>query len=500
MTTTRLARNDRLFTNRRIMSRGLTGKMSAVSLAAASTVLGMDPSTTGLSISMRIGLAAAFDQFRILIPNIASSQVAGITGRAGFPTRMGLFSSGAPTGITGAPAATNGGPQSGGNAFAQIFNTTTNDDTRFLPITFGNGGASATLPAAPDATNYQPSWTASDWLTAPSQPRTAETDGTTGVRPLIDIRLYFPASAGSITIAGSGSGSDVSQNGWGLLAENDPTVLSNPGARGGRGWRSWVANVDMTQTANDNAQWLTPNYTTPASAVASTTPTTLNWTVPIIVQYRSTIDAIQVMGGGDSIWEGIGSTANFDSFLYKAIRAVHTEQVPVEYCPVVMPGLQVSGGKQHVPRAVEALIDLVQPTLLVVQSASVNDYNSTQIAWLPYAGPATRGRYQRLALKNRSKLIVGNFAPTNYTSHAYGSSDSLRVADNSALAADATANGYQSIDLSSAFSPSGSTSNGQLQPDASLTLDGIHPNEAGHLALQTPTQAALASAITDLTT
>lgn len=421
----------------RILTRSLTGRSNAVDATtnAFGTGAGL---VTGLCEHQRIVTAGHFDAVRIAIPNMHTSAVTNVLAMAGVSTSLGDWNTVAPTANnTGQATAASPAPTETVSASPGVWRRLTWD-----------AATSATLPAAIDATNLVPSYTWSDWCPIASVNRT---DG--GTLPVLDIRLFIPAAAGFITLAYTG----VSNNAWAVAGRDDLFT-------GGRAYRVWNQDVDGVTTA--------------ASFTATTTNPML---VPILVQYRSRVPGRCVMSLGDSIYEGTaGTTYPSNNFVWQAVVSRSTLNAPIEYCSMNAAG----ASSIQLGQRAEYMLPSIRPSIVVAEPASVNNFGTALGTRVQQEGAGSAGLYQSLCYDVGSTLVMGSMLPVTTAGKAWGTTDSQRVTLNATLQSRAYPNGYTWMDLGVVMD--GVTTGGQVQPAASLIhSDGIHPNDAGQMALAT---------------
>jgi len=431
----------------RILTRSLTGRSNAVS--AASNAFGTGGAlVTGLCQHQRVVMAGHFDAVRIAIPNMHTSAVSSVLAMVGVSNALGAWN-------TVAPSANNTGQLTA--ASPAPTETVSASPGVWRNLTF-SGASSATLPAAVDATNLLPSFTWSDWAPIYSVDRT---DG--GTLPVLDVRMFFPVAAGSMTLAYTG----VSNNAWAIAGRDDLYT-------GGRAYRVWNQDVD--------------GVTTPDSF---TTATTQPMVVPILIQYRSRAAGWAVTSLGDSIYEGTaGATYPANNFVWKACVSLSSLSTPVEYCSLNAAGASTI---QLIKRA-QSLLPELTPSILLAQSASVNNFGTSLGSRVQQEGRGTGGVLQSLTSRSGTALVLGSMFPVTNAAKAWGTTDSQRVTLNATLATQSGTDGYTWLDYGPAYD--GATKVGQGEPAAALISgDGIHPNDAGQTALSAPTKQAISMAM-----
>lgn len=425
----------------RILSRCMTGRSNAVALS--NVLFPANSNINGMTLHYRLGLAADFDSVRIIIPNMHTSAVAGVTCAVGVSAALGAWSGAAPiannTGAATAAAPTN----------TESVNTS---GGVFLTAKF-QGASSATLPIATDATNLVPSWTQTDWLPIKSLARSDS-----GAFPLLDVRLYWPAGS-TATVAYTGA----SNSAWAMWGRDDVVT-------GGRVYRVWAMDAEAIAT--------------PANFTAATTSA---FHTPIIIQYRSKVTGKTVSVLGDSIYDAHNVTYTNNGFAWQSILEKSTATAPIELCNLCAPGLNTL---KMVERA-QALMQLIQPAVIVAQSNSLNNYGTSLGARVQQHGEGTAGSMLGISYDCGSALVLGSMFPVTNVAKAWGATDSQRVTINTNLGA--RTDDY--VWLNWGPTVDGVVTNGQVEPIAGLIQgDGIHFNDAGHTAMITPFSAALTSA------
>ncbi|MCZ9884045.1 SGNH/GDSL hydrolase family protein [Arthrobacter sp. B2a2-09] len=280
-------------------------------------------------------------------------------------------------------------------------------------------------------------YTATDWIAISSIPRT---DG--GTNPLLVARAYMNATA---TLPVYGAGVDNFTN-WATRTD-------------GRIWCSrQQPGVQVT------------------SGFTSTTNTNNN---PIVgFQYLTKGKVITVAGCGDSITDGRGTYLN-EGFILPAIDALSSMSgTAYEYMNCGWSGQAM---QTFAERAIDILQSSIKPDVLVLPGASPNDVATTIAQANIDAFKYFRNRVIAEARKVGVPVIAWTWLPSNTAVKNYGATDSLRVAYNAELMAMAG----KGLFVADAATPiNGTTSGGQIQMGATLTADGIHPNDAGNALIR----------------
>lgn len=420
----------------------MTGRSNAVALSDA--LFPANSNVNGLTLRYRIALAAEFDAVRIIIPNMHSSAQAGVKVALGVSAALGAWNTTAPT-ANNTGAATAAAPS----------NTEAVSPAGAALIQAGfEGAATGTLSAAPDASNQCPSWTPTDWVPIKN---IARSDG--GTFPLLDLVLTYPAGA-TASMAYTGA----SNSAWALWGRDD--LFS-----AGRVWRVWMDDGDGI-----------------ASPAGFTNATTSPAFVPVIVQYRSKTRGVSLVAFGDSIIDAHNVTYPGNGFLWQAAIAMSSASRPVELCSMCAPGATTL---QQMERA-EMVLPLLKPSVMFVQSASVNSFGASLGARAQQHGEGTVGTALALAAEHGSAVVIGSMLPVNNAAKAWGATDSQRVLLNTNLRA--RDDDFVFLDFGSTVD--GVTTSGQIEPLASLVQgDGIHLNDAAHSAMAVPARAAVELAL-----
>ncbi len=426
---------------RRIQSRALTGRCKALALTDGTfTAFAPNANTNGLTLYNRIALATDADAVRILIPNMHTSTVAGVKVGLGLTTSAGTWSGSPPAG-SGAAGQTTVKPTR-----TEVVNTSAGD---LLVATF-NAASSVTLPAAIDATNLVPSYTATDWMLISTVART----DTVGAFPLVDVAIEYPAGV-TATLAYNGSGY-TAWSAWG----NESLTLTD-----GRIWRAWAQDV--------------LGVTTPANFTQTNVST---YICPVIVQYRSrTTGAVTVLNLGDSVWDGTGATQQNDSFVKRSVHALHTTANPIELCNLSVPG---ASNFMNCERAAY-VVPLVNPAVFSFQWGSINQVSGATMSARQYQhGYGAFGAMMSIASANDCVPLTGSFLPVTIGAKNLGATDSLRVTMNAEIKRQAALDPSEVVYVDFGPAYDGITTGGQVEPIVALVVaSDVHPSDAGHAAL-----------------
>lgn len=436
-------RGDIVYGKSSLMTRCITGRANAV--ATSSLIWTGSALVTGLTQHQRHVLATHFDAVRIAIPNMHTSTVAGVKVAFGVSTSLGAYSS-APT--------TNSG--TGTTSASPAPTETVSSALGVWRQALFNGATSATLPVAVDAANIYPSWTWTDWTQIASVDRT---DG--GTLPVLDLRIFIPVAAGSITTGWTGGTNQA----WSIWGRDDLIT-------GGRVCRVWNQDVD--------------GIATPASF---TTTTTYGVMIPIMLQYMSRSTGATILVLADSIGEAsTGGTYTNNSFVWQAALGHNS---PVEVCNYGFAG----GSSIQVTQRVQPMIDQIQPTHILGVASSTNNFGTTLGARVSGETGGTIGVLAAMAKRVDAQLGLYEFLAVTNAAKAYAATDSFRVAGNTLAETRAGQIGARWVDLGAIWDGSAHAS-GQIEPSASLVnADGVHPNDAGHVAFKTPVASWLSATV-----
>lgn len=300
-------------------------------------------------------------------------------------------------------------------------------------------GGSATFSAPARLNTERVSITWCDWVEAPSLERT---DG--GIRPILLYRYEFPVG----------------------------TVVSYP-TNGTAGWRDASSSPRLLTT---NVQAVSGVTDKAAFTNGNNTESTTSIVVPI-VQYVTKAKGRQWIIGGDSVAEGVGATPACYGYVQRALLELSTPQAPVEYFNAAL-------HSQQPPIYSNSLADwvsTVKPTAATYQGFSINQVTNS---------PAGSG----MNANDRKRMILGlgvataaldgiptllmEGLPCNASFKAVGAGDQGRLDFNNLELPKYTAMKVVK-GLADAFS--GATVNGQIQYLASVSSDGVHPNQAGSI-------------------
>ncbi len=423
----------------KLLARSPFGRGSAVSTAGNNFGTG-GALAVGLTQRHKIALAGHFKAVRIGIPNIHTASISGVLAAVGVSAAAGAWASSAPT-VNNTGQAT---------AAIPVPSETVSSAGVWRGLTF-DGAASGTLAAAPNASNLTTSWTWSDWAPIKSVSRT---DG--GVLPILDLSIFVPTAAGSITLAWTGA----SNNAWAMLGREDISL--------GKFWRVWNQDVD--------------GVTTPANFTQTTTTPQI---IPVIVQYLSDVGGVTVFALGDSNFEAsAGATYPWLSFGFQASSALSSLQFPVEFCSLGCPGattLQLLNKSRK-------LFPELREGVLLAQIASINNFGTTLGARTFQEGVGHYGSVEAAIKDTELVPVYTTMHPVTTAARAWGTTDSQRVALNSWLLSEVSKQ-RSVFDMGQTLD--GVLSGGQIQPkETIISTDGIHFNDLG--------QATLAGALREI--
>jgi len=303
-------------------------------------------------------------------------------------------------------------------------------------------GASSITQAA--GTANRPAITLSDWIPLNS---IARADG--GVYPLLHLRIFQPAANVNITKWSPSGATDWMQE-----------------SSDGRIYRVMY---------RDSADYI-------ANKAGFNSPVSAPRQVPLAIRYRARGTVRTLMLVGDSIGAGLGASNQLDGYVNKLRNTLSSGAAPVELCNLGWAG---QSSANYSGRALDVLSAGIVPTWLLYHAYSPNDS----------AGPLTDAQINAqksqmveviaAAFSAGAAPVIANGMPTNTASKNWGSSDSLRVALNAALAA---MPGVTVADISTPVS--GAVSSGQVQIASGMTTDNIHPSDAGHAAMAAAARSA----------
>ena len=282
-------------------------------------------------------------------------------------------------------------------------------------------------------------YTVSDWTSISS---VARSDG--GTFPLIVVRAFISSNA-SLPVYGNGTDD-----------------FTNWASRTG-------GHICISRAMTGDG------ITTPSNFVSTTN---LSQSPIVGIQYLARGKVVTVMACGDSITEGQG-TYKGEGFILPACEALSSMTgTAIEYSNTGWSGQTMA---QFAERCIDLLESEVRPDVFVFPSGSPNDQVSTVTAAEIQSFQSFRARILAACQRAGVRPVIWTWLPSNTAARPYGSSDSLRVADNTAVLGLA-ARGILVADTSTAFS--GVTSGGQVQILAGATSDDIHPNDTGNPLLR----------------
>ena len=335
---------------------------------------------------------------------------------------------------TGIKAAAGVAAQAGAHLSTQSFTPDT-----WVDFTW-SAASSVTMAAGATA---RPSITISDWMPLNSVDRT---DG--GTFPLLHIRVFQPAANTNITKLSAGSFA------W-MQTAADGRIYG----------AMYKDGSDMIATKG--------SFTAPADAPRF---------VPFAIRYRARGAVRTLMCVGDSIAAGHGATNVLDGYTNKLRQALSSTGAPVEFCNL---GWSGQASVDYYKRALDVLSAGIVPTWLLYHAYSPNDSSGPLTAAQINAQKSQMVEVIAAAFSAGAAPVIANGMPTNTASKNWGSSDSLRVALNAALAA---MPGVNVADISTPIS--GTVSSGQVQIASGMTTDNIHPSDAGHSAMAASARSA----------
>lgn len=281
------------------------------------------------------------------------------------------------------------------------------------------------------------SYTTTDWIPVASIPRT---DG--GTKPLVVIRAYMQASA---TLPCYGNGVDDFRN-WATRTDG----------------RIWVAR----QQAG-------------VAVTSGFTDTTNRLQSPIVgVQYLSRGRVITVAGLGDSITDGRGTYLG-EGFILPAIEALSDiNGTAYEYMNCGWSGQDFATFGE---RTIDVAQSIIKPDVIVMPAGSPNDIVSTIAQANIDSFRWRRNRVITAAKQMGIPIVLWTWLPSNVSVKSYGATDSLRVAYNAEVLAQAS-RGVMVVDT--AIAMNGNATGGQMEMSSLVQTDGIHPDDRGNAILR----------------
>lgn len=315
--------------------------------------------------------------------------------------------------------------------------------------------ASATGVLTKSATSARRNFIISDWIPIRSVPRT---DG--GKYPLFVVRMNV--DDGQIVVLGNGTQTFTA---WATQPD---------------GLISRMRHVTFAADLSNSGLW---NQMSSGNATAS------NGSPIAGLIYNCEGMVVNIGAWGDSITEGQGTRIGEGWGLPAALALSNNAQgVTFEFSNFGWSGQTMSQIYQNV---VDTLANGIVPDVAVVPSGSPNNIGNRAIvqtdidgaAGAPF-GPVIQTRALiSAALLNAPRHIEPiwwTWLPTNSAVNNYGTSDSIRRADNDNVRAWAT-RGVIVADFDAKLA--GVTTGGQVQMLAGSTTDNIHPNDTGNALL-----------------
>jgi lysophospholipase L1-like esterase len=310
-----------------------------------------------------------------------------------------------------------------------------------VTVTFDNGSATSTIPAA--AANRR-SYKVSDIIDASAVEAVDRDDG--GTLHLINARHYTAQAAASISTIGDGT--DDYTN-WRTVADG----------------RLWVSRqMNGNQTATIGSGW-------------STTDISQTTIAGFIFYYEGQVVSIGVTG--DSTAFGFGSTnkgAGLVSWLAGRYQGVGG--VAVETINIARSGASTDAYKYGIADLIAAGI---VPDVMLMGGGTINDLSPTVAA-------ANVRKWRRwLTIQMAQCWDAGcvpvpmTVPPTTSAAKAMAATDALRVAHNADLMS-WRARGQPVIDLSAAVGGSATGTGGQIEPSVAAAADGVHPTAEAYAA------------------
>jgi lysophospholipase L1-like esterase len=217
--------------------------------------------------------------------------------------------------------------------------------------------------------------------------------------------------------------------------------------------------------------------------------------IPFIIEYMPRIGSapLTLTCYGDSITEGAGATVRGYGWPYLVQSAISSQSRPVEVCNLAMGSATMA----QIASRIEATAPSLRPELAIVSAFSPNGVSAPTYSWASTA----RSQFQALqrALHGLSAVesAVVIFSGVPMLSQA-----GEPASGNKDLNAEGAANlnRYMGLVLSSpwptidAYNPLAGPpdADGQITFGTGMTADGVHPSDAGHAAIASAAQRAIA--------
>ncbi len=305
-----------------------------------------------------------------------------------------------------------------------------------------DGATSIAIPAR--TASGRPSVTYSDWINV------------TGVqqltgRALFPCHIRFYIATGPFSVSGANT----------ALTEIAPNVANALGR--------YVFTFNKT-----GGNYATTNQT------GFTTPSATNLSPSLELEFLSTTGVLNVMGIGDSIMHGVGGTTSLTSYAHYAIRNTSSTGLPIFWKNYAVPS---TTSAQFLVRLQDAITAGDRPDVLLYSPFTPNDGT-------PDVFTIAAQRFRLVQVLNICKqygiipLIVTSVPNTAAAWDA--AADNLRKAFDIEMLAMANKSTFVA-DISTPLS-NGAT---PARYATTMTTDGTHPNDAGHLASYPPVAAQL---------
>lgn len=289
-------------------------------------------------------------------------------------------------------------------------------------------------------------YTVSDWINIQSIPRTDSGNGY-----IVTLRAVMQADSNNI-----------------------PCYGINDGGANIDDFTNWVTPPSPLNPWCSRAQ--TGDFVTTPAGFTSTT--NLSYSPIVGLQYSAKGKVWNDVVGGDSIYDGRG-TYKGANFVYLAAQSATTAQFAHEVSNLGWAGQTPLDYTRRIFNLLEN--EELRPNLVVMPSGSPN-VASPLTATIISDSAGLRGQIIAKCSQLRIEMLICTWLPVNFAVKAWGTSDQLRIADNTAIISIASGQKYlQVCDLSTLFS-NGVDGSGQQTMVPAYTDDGIHPNDAGNAA------------------
>ena len=197
---------------------------------------------------------------------------------------------------------------------------------------------------------------------------------------------------------------------------------------------------------------------------------------PTGVIFHTSVPGLSVMVGGDSLYQGFGTTTVQNDPFHMAACAISTPSLPVTVCKLAYQGMSSSSFQANLQQMIVA----APPNVAVIKGESPNDLpRGSQAAY-----SASLGGLIALGTWCASRGIQ----PVASTAMPYAESadsDAVRQRFNAQI----RGSGWDYVDFDAAVSDNGSPA--AIRPEFSSFPRAPHPNDAGDLAIAASVQTVL---------